>query len=204
MDEYARFAFLYDFLVGGALRPLHASMLSLLSTHHCRTVVDLCCGTGQFCGMATTRGLESTGVDFSPAMLKVARRTHPGRIFIQSDATRTPLPDNSFDAATISFALHEKPRPMALGILAEAARLTRPDGVIVVADYRMPGPNTAILSGLGIRLVERLAGKTHHACFAEYMEAGGTDAILKEADFSPKLISTHMNGWAATYSVLAP
>lgn len=200
MDEYARFAFLYDALVGASLRPIHKDMVASCLDHNCFTVADLCCGTGLFAGLARTAGLIPTGVDLSSDMLSEARRAHPSIKFIESDATATLLQAQSFDATAISFALHEKPSEIGLGILEEAMRITKPGGVIVVGDYHIPESGNK-LAGFGIALVERMAGKEHHSCFKAYMEAGGTDGFLRQAGLTPTLLSAHMNGWAGVYVV---
>ena len=44
-----------------------------------------------------------------------------------------PLPDASFDAVVIHQVLHYADRPAAA--IAEAARVLRPDGVLVVVDF---------------------------------------------------------------------
>lgn len=175
MDDYARHARLYDPLLGSLLRPVHRAMLDALPTAS-QTVLDLCCGTGLLAGMAAQAGKQPTGLDLSPAMLDVARNKHPGLGFIRGDATSLPFPDHAFDAATICFALHEKPLAVAEDMLAQARRVTRPDGRILVADYRVT--QSAPFTGLLIRLVERLAGRDHFRHFTEYMRAGGTHALL--------------------------
>ena len=106
---------------------------------------------------------------------------------------------NSFDAATISFALHEKPHEIALAIIQEAARLVRTGGLLVVADYRQPTEKNAPFTGWGIRCVERLAGKEHHAHFQDYMKRGGTEPFLKEAGLNATRRTTHMSGWSGVF-----
>lgn len=204
MDDYARFAFLYDYIVGTSLRPIHADMVEAVCDRNGLRVVDLCCGTGLFVGLARQGGLLPTGVDISPDMLAEARRKHPSVEFVESDATTTSFPDHTFDAATVSFALHEKPAPVAFGILEEAVRITKPGGAIVVGDYRLPENGKSSFTGLGIAMVERLAGREHHACFREYMDAGGTETFLERAGLSARLIKAHMSGWAGTYVAERP
>lgn len=201
MDEYGRFAFLYDPLISPLLRPIHRDMLDLLANNNCKTIVDLCCGTGILAGMATRRGMTATGIDLSPAMLARARnRRHTH--FVEADATTLPLPDNTFDGAAVSFALHEKPQTIALEILSEANRIVRPGGNIVIGDYRLPEPGTARGLGYMIALVERMAGKEHHTHFRRYMNIGGTDGFLRLAGLSGECTSTHMSGWAGVYAVM--
>lgn len=201
MDEYARFAFLYDFIVRAPLRPVHTAMAETVCSHNGLTVADLCCGTGLFVGLARKAGLIPSGVDISAEMLAIARHKYSSVDFLEADATQTPYESCSFDAATMSFALHEKPAPVALGILEEAMRITRPGGVVVVGDYRLPTEANSRFPGVGIGLVEWLAGREHYACFKAYMDAGGTKAFLERAGLSARLVKTHMYGWAGVYTV---
>jgi ubiquinone/menaquinone biosynthesis C-methylase UbiE len=200
MDEYGRIASLYDPLVGRPLRPIHRAMAERLAG----TVLDLCCGTGLLAGQAMERGLAVTGVDLSPHMLAVARAKRPGAEYILADAAALPLPDNGFDGATISFALHEKPLDTARAILSEARRVVRPGGAVLVADYLPSGEGQSWFTGRAIRLVERLAGRNHHARFLEYMAAGGAVPLLNSAGLSARLTRTFMDGWVGLYAAQAP
>ncbi len=196
MDEYRRYATLYDHFVGPFLRPTYRDMVDILKTHGCYNFLDLCCGTGLFAGNARKAGLIPSGVDFSPSMLRVARANYPDIEFLQQDASNLPLETGSFDAATISFALHEKPRTTAFAIIREGARLVRRGGLLVVADYRHPTQRNARFKGWGIRCVERMAGREHHAHFQDYMKRGGTEGFLTETRLNATLHTTHMSGWA--------
>lgn len=199
MDEYARFASLYDPIVGPFLRPIHRGMLAALSSRQSRKVIDICCGTGLMTGLASDAGLTPVGVDLSPAMLAVARRKHPHATFIDSDAASLFFADDAFDAATISFALHEKPEPIALAILGEAQRVVRPGGLILVADYRLPLPMQARLTGWSIGMVEWLAGREHYAHYRRFMDSGGIEFLLGQAGLVGLPAMTFMSGWAGLF-----
>lgn len=200
MDEYARFARLYDPIVGPPLRPLHRAMVRELKRRGCGSVIDLCCGTGLFLGMAAESGLTAFGMDLSPDMLTVAREKYPSLNLIEGDASATPHPDKHFDAATISFGLHEKPDEIARAIFRETLRLVRPGGVVLVADYRRPDSG-AFLSGWGIRLVEWLAGRDHFTSFKAYMAQGGSEGFLKSEGVAFELVRTSMSGWAGLFTI---
>ncbi|MEZ7198267.1 class I SAM-dependent methyltransferase [Pseudodesulfovibrio karagichevae] len=202
MDEYGRIASLYDPLVGRPLRPIHRAMAERLAGT-AGTVLDLCCGTGLLAGQALESGLAVTGVDLSPHMLAVARAKRPGAEYLLADASALPLPDDSFDGAAISFALHEKPFDTARAILNEARRVVRPGGPVLVADYLPSGPNQSWFTGRAIRLVERLAGRDHHARFLEYMASGGAVPLLVSAGLSAQLERTFMDGWVGLYAAEA-
>ncbi|MFG2795203.1 class I SAM-dependent methyltransferase [Streptomyces pseudovenezuelae] len=92
------------------------------------TLVDIACGTG----IVTRRLLrpERTvlGVDRSPGMLGLAARRVPGGT-VGGDATRLPVASGSVDAVVMVWLLHLLPDPAA--VLAEAARVLRPGGVLI-------------------------------------------------------------------------
>src|ERR1019366_5425894 len=79
--------------------------------------LDLCCGTGDISFALAQRGAETTGLDFSPQMLEVAKIRNqklkpptsnfqlPTPDFIQGDAQQIPFPDNSFDIVTVGYGL---------------------------------------------------------------------------------------------------
>lgn len=91
-------------------------------------VLDLCTGHGVVAAELLAREAEVTALDFSAAMLALARRSAPEAVFVEGDAMATGLADGSFDAVTIGFGVPHYPDP-ARG-LAEAARVLRPGGRI--------------------------------------------------------------------------
>jgi len=66
------------------------------------TVVDVACGTGDFCRELARHGHRAVGVDFAWEMLKRADAPAP---LVQADALRLPLRDQSVDGVTCGFAL---------------------------------------------------------------------------------------------------
>ncbi len=96
-------------------------------------VLDVACGTGDFCRELEDAGHAPIGADFSMGMLRAARTDAP---LLQADALRLPLRDASVDAATCGFAL----RNVAdVGMLfAELARVVRPGGRIALLEVSEP------------------------------------------------------------------
>ena len=83
------------------------------------------------------QSVRLTGVDLSRAMLDLAqvRAAEQGRT-VQlhvGDATRLPFADASFDSVVCTFALCEVPDDGA--VLAEAMRVLRPGGSVLLADH---------------------------------------------------------------------
>jgi ubiquinone/menaquinone biosynthesis C-methylase UbiE len=57
---------------------------------------------------------------------------------IQSDSSALPMADASVDKVLLFFLLHEQPEAVRRGTLAEAMRVCRPGGKIVIVDYHKP------------------------------------------------------------------
>jgi len=102
-------------------------------------VLDLCCGTGpltRLLAKSAPRG-SVVGVDFSEAMLAVARRRPLRNVeYVQADVLGLPFPAQSFDGATMGFSLRnvtDIPRA-----LREIARVLRPGARFVNLEVSKP------------------------------------------------------------------
>lgn len=104
-------------------------------------VLDLCCGTGVLAGAAAARGAVIHGLDFSPAMLAVARSRLPAVTFVEGDGEAPPFPDASFDAVVANFGIHHLPQP--LRALAAARRILKPGGRLAFTVWVAPEENAA-------------------------------------------------------------
>lgn len=103
--------------------------------------LDLCCGTGDIAFALAREGAQVSGVDFSAAMLEVARRrltaTSGCRVtFEQGDALSLRFDAQSFELVTISYGLRNL-RDIDAG-LREIARVTRPGGRLMILDFAFP------------------------------------------------------------------
>ncbi|TDO44149.1 septum formation protein [Kribbella sp. VKM Ac-2527] len=108
-------------------------------------VIELAVGTGIVAAELVALGNLVHGVDLSPAMLRHARVRLPGHV-AAADAERLPFADRRCDAIVAVWLLHllDDSEP----VLAEVARVLRPDGVFItttekseasrVADGRTP------------------------------------------------------------------
>jgi demethylmenaquinone methyltransferase/2-methoxy-6-polyprenyl-1,4-benzoquinol methylase len=99
-------------------------------------VGDVACGTGDFVSLLVGEGHTAVGIDMSTRMLAVARARLPEGHFAVGDALDLPFPTSSLDALTCGFALRNLTSISAF--LAEAARVLRPGGVLVVAEVATP------------------------------------------------------------------
>ncbi|MDZ4288367.1 MAG: class I SAM-dependent methyltransferase [Prosthecobacter sp.] len=103
-----------------------------------KEVLEVSCGHG---GGASwiTRTLQPasyTGLDLNPTGIRFCQQRHrmPGLSFVQGDAQKLPFPDDSFDSIINVEASHCYPDFPEF--LAEVARVLRPDGHFLYADFR--------------------------------------------------------------------
>ena len=98
-------------------------------------ILDLCTGTGDIAALLKKRfpSADITGVDFSDAMLKIARRKHKTINFVNADCLKLPYEDNSFDLVTISFGLRNT--VSFDKALSEISRVLKPGGIFVHIDF---------------------------------------------------------------------
>jgi ArsR family transcriptional regulator len=100
-------------------------------------VGDLGCGTGQVTEALAPFVAKVVAVDASADMLAAARhrlRGHASVAFHQGSLECLPLEDDSLDAACVMLVLHHVPDPGR--VLAEAARVLRPGGRLLVMDMQ--------------------------------------------------------------------
>ena len=102
-------------------------------------VLDVCCGPGLVAGAAAARGASTAGVDFSSAMLAIARAGQPRIEFSQGDAEALPYAEGSFDAVVANFGVHHVPHPTAA--LAEMHRVLAPGGRAAFTVWPRPDTN---------------------------------------------------------------
>ena len=182
-DPYQWVARVYDLLLDPWLRPVHRAVTDVCRREGAVRVVDLCCGTGAQCRRLHRAGLEVTGVDISAAMVARARFKAPADLpIVHGDAAHTSFVADHFDAAVISFAVHEKPLLQRLALLAEAARLVRSGGVICIADFLSRSASSR--SGHWARtIMELCAGHAHFACYRDYLARGAMPGLLACLDW---------------------
>jgi ubiquinone/menaquinone biosynthesis C-methylase UbiE len=97
------------------------------------SVLDVCCGTGDFAGVVDGPYL---GVDLNERFVGLAKERYAGnssKRFEVMDATRMRLDAGSFDRAMIVNAMHHFDDDLNRGILAELSRVVRERIVIVDA-----------------------------------------------------------------------
>jgi len=134
------------------LRWLAAARAELVprATRDGAVLVDLGCGGGLIAPYVATKGYRHVGVDLTASALGVA--AGHGVLPVRADAVRLPFADGCADVVTAGELLEHVPDPR--GVVAEACRLLRPGGVLVIDTINA----TALARFLAVTLVERLPG----------------------------------------------
>lgn len=178
-NHYSRFlARIYDSVLHVPIRKLRRSVAQILNNAHARKVVDLCCGTGNQISYLRREGIEqAVGVDISDNMLHQAWRNGLKDVCIKMDASKTTFDDNSFDAAIMSFSLHEMRADTAKRVFMESKRIVKPGGLLIVVDYSFDY-HTRPLARFAARAVEKMVGGDHYRNFKYFMD---NDLLIKFA-----------------------
>ena len=119
-------------------REVEAALVQVIAAADPRDLLDIGTGTGRMLEILAPRVERALGIDQSREMLAVAR-VNLERAGLENASVRLgemyhlALPDAAFDAVVIHQVLHYADRPAA--VIAEAARVLRPNGILVVADF---------------------------------------------------------------------
>jgi len=148
---FGRIAARYDIanrlLSGGRDTRWRRELVAAAHRGNPRDVLDLATGSGDVAfalGRSLGPGARIVGMDFCEPMLAQAERKKSASQgsrnirFQWGDALALPLPDASFDAATIAFGLRNL-ADRARG-LAEIRRVLRPGGRLLVLEFSQPQP----------------------------------------------------------------
>jgi demethylmenaquinone methyltransferase / 2-methoxy-6-polyprenyl-1,4-benzoquinol methylase len=155
-DLFARVAPRYDLINDLQSLGLHRAwkrrLVRMARVQRSERALDVCCGTGDIAFSLARAGAEVNAVDFSEAMLNVARarqatldfarlpggneRGSGGVEFQQGDAQRLSFSDNTFDVVTVAYGLRNL-SSWEQG-LREMYRVAKPGGRLLVLDFGKP------------------------------------------------------------------
>ena len=152
-------------------------------------VVDLACGTGDFCDELARAGLRPIGVDFAAGMLA---RAHTDAPLLRADILHLPLREASVDGATCGFALRNVTDIAAC--FRETARVIRPGGRAVFLEVSAPRNRllrachamyfTRIVPWVGARLSDGAAYRYLPASAAYLPEPAELLRMFEDAGFT--------------------
>jgi ubiquinone/menaquinone biosynthesis C-methylase UbiE len=95
-------------------------------------VLDAGCGAGRMSRYLAERGCLVQGVDLSPGMVAMARRAHPELMFTVGSLTDLPYSDGQFAGVMLWYSIIHTPPAGLFRIFAEACRVLRPGGHVLV------------------------------------------------------------------------
>ncbi len=116
----------------------------LIETIHVRPgmkVLDIACGPGYASQRLYEKGAVVTGIDFSPAMIGLAKQLYPSIDFFEGDAQQLQFPDHSFDSGLMNFGMLHLARPQTA--IAEAARVIKQKGTFAFTVWAGPDKSPA-------------------------------------------------------------
>lgn len=177
MGKYSLANF-YDMLLYPFLKNIRKKTARIIIQLNPKSVIDICCGTGNQLKYLKDTGIKLTGIDISPVMLKAAS----GIDCHEQDARNILFPDKSFDLVIIQLALHEKSFDDQKKIIDEAYRILIDDGHLLIVDYEI-SKKTLPFSRYIITLIEFMAGKEHFKYFKEYHKNECTNRLINNNQF---------------------
>lgn len=97
-------------------------------------VADLGCGPGHVTAhLSADLGLDAFGIDLSPQMVAVARRTYPDLRFREGSMTALDLPDESLAGVVAWYSIIHVPPARLPDVVAGFARVLAPGGNLLLA-----------------------------------------------------------------------
>jgi len=167
---------------GGRLGPRFRKALSLADVRTGQRLLDIGCGRGELVVHSAGLGAFATGIDYSETAVAIARESlagHPADVqerasFALMDACRLMFADATFDTALMTDVVEHLTPPELAAALAEARRVLRPGGRLVVHT----SPNRLLLD----RVYPAYTRRVHQALVAACRLLRYRDAV-----FSPDL-----------------
>ena len=131
-----RYDLVNDLLSLGRTRAWRKATTAIIAPAPGMKILDLAAGTGSSSAPLAAAGADVIPTDFSQGMLTAGRARHPHLPFTHADALNLPFEANRFDVVTISFGLRNTAD--CDKALAQALRVTKPGGRIVIAEFSHP------------------------------------------------------------------
>ena len=177
MEEYQYSAKVYDQILFPFIHPIRKKVISLVKEYQYKSILDVCCGTGDQLKLLKEQGFEGEGIDLSSAMLSIAEKGEHAADCIQQDATKMQYKNEKFDLVMTTFSLHEKSHTSARKIVEEMVRVTSEGGDILIVDYELSDKSSLFSKAL-IYFIEWVAGGEHYRNFKSYIKKGGLPELL--------------------------
>lgn len=163
----------------GDARPRLARQAARLPPTPRPLVLDAGCGAGRLLPRLTQRGCRVTGIDLSPGMLACSRRDHPEFAVGLASLTALPFRDAAFDGYFSWYSTIHLPDDRLAQAFAEAGRVVRPGGLVLVAFQAGRGVRD-VAAGMRARGHDVVLHRWHRTA-DEVSEALGAHGLVESA-----------------------
>ncbi len=176
------------------------TILDTLDPRTTDTILDLGCGTGVLCQLIGGRlqaeqGGSVTGIDAAGKMIEIARKKRGSThcLFEAMAAEDLHFADETFDGVVSSLFYHHVPLDLKIQSLAEAYRVLKPGGKLVIADMHTP--------------TTRMGSLVSHVSRWFFMQPqiaenirGVLPGLMTEAGFQPPRPVAHYFGYITVFA----
>ena len=104
------------------------------------SILDLGCGLGNLSYLATQKGAQITGADYSENMVKLAKKDYPALHFVKEDAEKLSFEEGSFDTVILNYLLLHLDEPQKA--LKEAYRVLKKNGTLIYTLWCPPSESS--------------------------------------------------------------
>lgn len=175
----------------GVALPLYQEILRQTEIGAGKSVLDIGCGSGVFCAMASALGAKVSGMDASEPLIAIANVRVPEGDFRVGEMEVLPYQDRTFDVVTgfSSFQFASNP----VNALREASRVSRA-GTVVIAVFGKPqeSESTVFITAMGSLLPPPPPGTP--GPFALSAD-GALEGLASQAGLTPGISETVACPW---------
>lgn len=183
--SWQRVAEKYESAWSSLTRSFIAPLLVAVNIRNGVRVLDLACGPGYVAAASEAAGAVPIGVDFSSAMVQLARQQNPSIEFCEGDAHALEFPDESFDVVMINFGLLHMTEPDK--VIGECARVLCTGGRLgftVWADPRLSAGSRIVQNAVN-EYANQEVGVPQGPDYFAYSQPKACQAVLTKAGFDP-------------------
>jgi SAM-dependent methyltransferase len=154
------------------------------ATQNIAKLLDIASGPGYVAAAAKRRGWPAVGVDFSDAMVEMARKLNPGIEFRVGDAEALQFGDAEFDRAVMNFGILHLAQPEAA--VREACSVLRPGGRFAFTVWAKP--DVALGFRVALAAIEEFGDKSVQLPpgppFFRFSDREESERVLEACGFS--------------------
>jgi trans-aconitate methyltransferase len=100
-------------------------------------ILELGCGNGRLLSELKDKHVDYTGIDFSPTLIKLAKKAHPKADFIEENITKFKS-DEKYNNIVCIAALHHIPsNTLRISTLKHWSKYLKPDGKLMVSVWNL-------------------------------------------------------------------